>query len=214
MNVPVNLHRHIVGRQGALVTKLKNENDVQISIPDESKGSNEIRIEGKKDGVKKAIAAIKEIVQRLENEKSRDVIIEQRFHGQLIGKHGENINKWRQDFPSVTISFPDAMMKSDIVNLRGDKKEVDQLHAVMTKMQKDLLESNYTETVPIFKEYYKHIIGKGGVNINKIREETNTRIELPAQGSPDGRLTVIGKQANVEKAIEKLQKIQTELVCN
>jgi hypothetical protein len=211
INVPATLHRHIVGRNGSLVTKLKNENDVQISIPDESKGSDEIRIEGKKDGVKKAIAAIKEIVQRLENEKSRDIIIEQRFHGQLIGKHGENINKWRQECPSVTISFPDAMVKSEIVNLRGDKKEVDKLFTAMTKLHKELQESNYQETVPIFKEYYKHIIGKNGVNINKIREETNTRIELPAQGSPDGRLTVIGKQANVEKAIEKLNKIQSEL---
>jgi hypothetical protein len=211
VNVPAALHKHIVGRSGSLVTKLKNEYDVQITIPDESKGSNEIRVEGKKDGVKKAIAAIKEIVQRLENEKSRDIIIEQRFHGQLIGKHGENINKWRQEFPSVTISFPDAMVKCEIVNLRGDKKEVDALFTVMTKLHKELQESNYQETVPIFKEYYKHIIGKNGVNINKIREETNTRIELPAQGSSDNRLTVIGKQANVEKAIEKLNKIQSEL---
>jgi exosome complex RNA-binding protein Rrp4 len=211
VTVDPKLHRHVIGKHGSLVSKLKNENDVQITIPDESKGSNEIRIEGKKDGVKKAIAAIKEIVQRLENEKSRDIIIEQRFHGQLIGKHGENINKWRQEFPSVTISFPDAMVKSDLVNLRGDKKEVDNLFTVMTKLQKELQESNYQENVSIFKEYYKHIIGKGGVNINKIRDETNTRIELPTQGSTDNRLTVIGKQANVEKAIEKLNKIQSEL---
>uniref|UniRef100_A0A914Y922 K Homology domain-containing protein n=1 Tax=Panagrolaimus superbus TaxID=310955 RepID=A0A914Y922_9BILA len=211
VTVPVNLHRHIIGKSGSLVTKLKNENDVNINIPDESKGSNEIRIEGKKDGVKKAIAAIKEIVQRLENEKSRDIIIEQRFHGNLIGKHGETINKWRQEFPTVTVNFPNAMVKSDIVNLRGDKKEVDNLFTVMTKLQKELQESNYQETVPIFKEYYKHIVGKGGANINKIREETGTRIELPTQGSTDNRLTVVGKKAAVEKAIEKLNKIQTEL---
>uniref|UniRef100_A0A7E4VJH2 Vigilin 1 n=1 Tax=Panagrellus redivivus TaxID=6233 RepID=A0A7E4VJH2_PANRE len=211
VKVPANLHRHIVGRNGALVNKLKADNDVQITIPDESKGSDEIRVEGKKAGVAKAIAAIKEIVNRLENEKSRDIIIEQRFHGQLIGKAGENINKWRAEFPTVSIAFPDAIVKSDIVNLRGDKKEVDKLHAAITKLNKELLESNFQDTVSIFKEYYKHIIGKAGANINKIREETNTRIELPAQGSPDGRLTVIGKQANVEKAIEKLNKIQNEL---
>ena len=211
IKVPANLHRHIVGRNGALVNKLKSDNEVQIIIPDESKGSDEIRVEGKKEGVKKAIAAIREIITRLENEKSRDIIIEQRFHGQLIGKHGENINKWRQEFPTVSIAFPDSLVKSDIVNLRGDKKEVDKLATLMAKTHKDLLESNYQDTVPIFKEYYKHIIGKNGSNINKIREETSTRIELPSEGSPDGRLTVIGKQADVEKAIEKLNKIQNEL---
>lgn len=34
------------------------------------------------------------------------------------------MQKWRQEFPSVSIGFPDATNKSDIVNLRGDKKEV------------------------------------------------------------------------------------------
>lgn len=82
----------------------------------------------------------------------------------------------------------------------------------MTKLVKDLQESSYQETVSIFKEYYKHIIGKNGTNINRIRDDTQTRIELPSQG--DGRITVIGKKANVEKAISQLNKIQNELVIN
>lgn len=80
----------------------------------------------------------------------------------------------------------------------------------MTKLVKELIESNYQDTVSIFKDYYKHIIGKNGTNINRIREETQTRIELPAQG--DGRISVIGKKPNVEKAIQQLNKIQNELV--
>jgi transcription antitermination factor NusA-like protein len=209
IRVPSNLHRHIIGKNGANVNKIKEDFDVQISIPSENANTDEIRIEGNKDGVRKAVDAVKEIVKRLENEKSRDIIIEQRFHGQVIGKNAENLQKWRQQFPSVFIAFPEATKKSDIVTLRGEKKEVDTFYAVLTKLQKELQESNYQETVSIFKDYYKHIIGKNGSNINKIREETNTRIELPAQG--DGRVTVIGKQANVEKAIAKLNKIQNEL---
>jgi exosome complex RNA-binding protein Rrp4/ribosomal protein S3 len=210
LKVPPNLHRHIIGRNGALVNKLKEENDVNIIIPHESSKDDEIRIEGKKEGVQKVKATILETVKRLENEKSRDIIIEHRFHGQVIGKGGENTQKWRQEYPLVSISFPDATNKSDVVNLRGDKKEVDKLHAVLTKLNKELQESNYTDTVSIFKEYYKHIIGKSGANINKIRDETQTRIELPTQGD-QGRITVVGKQANVEKAIQQLNKIQNEL---
>lgn len=167
IHVPPNLHRHIIGRNGALVNKLKDENDVQIRIPNEKLASDEIKIEGKKDGVQKTIAAIQEIVKRLENEKVRDIIIDHRFHGQMIGKNGscpsllhlflgENIQKWKSEFPSVSISFPDAHTKSDVINLRGDKKEVDKLHAAMTKIAKDIQESNYSESVPIFKEYFKH----------------------------------------------------------
>ncbi|KAI1727538.1 KH domain-containing protein [Ditylenchus destructor] len=209
VKVAPNLHRHIIGRNGTLVNKLKDENDVQISIPNENSNSDEIKIEGKKDGVQKSVDAIKEIVKRLENEKSRDIVIEHRFHGQVIGKSGEHTQKWRKEFPTVSIAFPDATNKSDIVNLRGDKKEVDKLYTAMSKLVKDLQESNYQDTVSIFKEYYKHIIGKNGANINRIRDETQTRIELPAQG--DGRITVIGKKENVDKAIAQLNKIQNEL---
>lgn len=80
-----------------------------------------------------------------------------------------------------------ATDKCDIVNLRGEKKEVDKLYVVMTKLTKELELSNYQGSVSIFKDYYKHIIGKSGANINKIREETQTRIELPSGG--DGRIT-------------------------
>lgn len=209
IKVPPALHRHIIGRNGAQVNKLKEENDVQISVPGEKMNSDEIRVEGRKDGVENVRKAILEIVERLENEKSRDIIIPHRFHGQIIGKNGESIQKWRKEFPSVLISFPDATDKCDIVNLRGEKKEVDKLYAVMTKLTKELELSNYQGSVSIFKDYYKHIIGKSGANINKIREETQTRIELPSGG--DGRITVIGRQENVEKAIAMLNKIQNEL---
>lgn len=86
----------------------------------------------------------------------------------------------------------------------------------MEKLSKELEESSYKQTVSIAKDYYKHIIGKSGVNINKIRDETQTRIDLPEKNSSsadednnqESVITVTGKQANVEKAIQKLKQIQ------
>ena len=76
------LHRHIIGRQGALsrrvraarkilhiqflVSKIKNDHDVRITIPDERKGSDEIRIEGKKEAVQAAAGEIREHAAKLE----------------------------------------------------------------------------------------------------------------------------------------------------
>ncbi len=74
------------------------------------------------------------------------------------------------------------------------------------------MESNYQMIVPIFKDFHKHIIGKGGVNVKKIRDETQTRIDLPSGESGEEKITVTGKKANVEKAVEQLTKIQNELV--
>lgn len=47
------------------VTKIKEETGVQIIIPNEVTNSDEIKVEGKKEGVKKAIEEITEIVKRI-----------------------------------------------------------------------------------------------------------------------------------------------------
>lgn len=205
------LHRHVIGRGGSLVSKLKDEHGVTINIPDEATNSDEITVEGKKDGVKKAIEEIKALVAKIENEKSKDLIIEQRLHKLIIGQGGKAINELRKQFPSVNFSFPDVNKKSEIINVRGDRKEVDDAAKALQKIAKDLAESNYQDSVPIFKEFYKHIVGKGGSNIKKIREETATRIDLPDENSEEERISVTGKKANVEKAIALLQKMQSEL---
>uniref|UniRef100_A0A915Q0U1 K Homology domain-containing protein n=1 Tax=Setaria digitata TaxID=48799 RepID=A0A915Q0U1_9BILA len=211
IKVNPSLHRHVIGRGGALISKIKEDTGVQISIPNEQTNSDEIKVEGNKEGVKKAIEEITEIVKRIENEKTRDILIEQRFHKQLIGAKGEAVQRLREQFPSVIFTFPDPGKKSDIVNLRGDRIEVDKVYKQLTAMNKELLESNFQMTVPIFKEFHKHIVGKGGANIRKIREETQTRIDLPGGESGEDKITVTGKKANVEKAVEQLTKIQNEL---
>ncbi|CAI2327293.1 unnamed protein product [Caenorhabditis sp. 36 PRJEB53466] len=146
---------------------LHRHTGVQITIPNEETNSDEIVVEGKKDGVKKAVAEIRAIVTKIENEKSKDIIIPQRLHKLIIGTKGSGVQEYA--------------------------------------------ENNYQQTVAIFKEFLKHIVGKGGATIRKLRDETETRIDLPEAGSDDGKITVTGKQANVEKAVAQLNKIQEEL---
>lgn len=211
VKVHPSLHRHVIGRGGALISKIKDETGVQISIPNEQTNSDEIIVEGKKEGVKNAVQEIRAIVFKIENEKSRDIIIEQRLHKLIIGTKGENIAKVRDAHPNVVMTFPDLNKKSDVINIRGDKTEVDKVYKQLQQIAKELIENNYQQCVPIFKEFHKHIIGRGGAKIRKIREETQTRIDLPEGNSGEERITVTGKKANVEKAIDQLNKIQNEL---
>merc|ERR1712029_1268006 len=112
-------------------------------------------------GVGKAKEELESLVSKMANEREKDLIIEARFHRQLIGPKGENIQKIREEFEAVQISFPDLGSKSDIVKLRGPKDDVDKFSRQLTKMYKDLLENNYQAKVPIFKQFPKYIIGKG-----------------------------------------------------
>ena len=72
--------------------------------------------------------------------------------------------------------------------------------------------NNYIGEVKIFKDFHKNVIGKGGATIKKIRDETDTKIDLPSQGSSSDSITITGKKENVNKAIAMIEKIQTELV--
>jgi len=211
ISVDAKYHKHIIGKGGSTVNKIKQETDVVINIPDNDKGSTCIRIEGNKEGVKKAKEELEAMVQRMQNEKDKDLIIESRFHRQLIGPKGESIQKIRDDFATVQISFPDLGSNSDIVKLRGPKDDVDKCARYLTKIYKDLLESNYQVKVPIFKQFHKFIIGKGGSTIKKIRQETDTKVDLPESGSESDVITITGKKENVEKAQAKIQQIQSEM---
>merc|ERR1719211_689130 len=212
INVDAKYHKHIIGKGGSTVNKLKQETEVMINIPDSDKApSNVIRIEGNKDGVKKAKEELEALVAKMQNEREKDLIIEARFHRQLIGPKGENIQKIRDDFAAVQISFPDLGSKSDIVKLRGPRDDVEKCSRTLTKMYKDLMENNYQVKVPIFKQFHKFVIGKGGNTIKTIRKETDTKVDLPDSGSDSDMITITGKKENVEKAQKKIAQIQAEM---
>merc|ERR1711971_1080757 len=211
IKIDAKYHKHIIGKGGSTINKLKSDSDVTINIPDSDSGVTLIRIEGNKAGVEKAKKELMEMTEKMENEKEKDLIIENRFHRQLIGPKGENIEKIRKDFANVQISFPDLGVKSDIVKIRGPKKDVDECSKYFNKVVKEMQESSFQVKVPIFKQFHKYIIGKGGANIRRIRDETDTRVDLPDSGSDSDMITITGKKANVVKAVEAIQKIQSEM---
>jgi len=211
VKVDAKYHKHIIGKGGSTINKIKSEADVTINIPDTDSGATIIRIEGNKAGVEKAKTELASMVEKMENEKEKDLIVENRFHRQLIGAKGGEIEKIRKEFTAVQISFPDLGSKSDIVKLRGPKEDVDKCARYFNKITKDLLESGYQTKVPIFKQFHKFVIGKGGANIRRIRDETDTRIDLPDSGSDSDMITITGKKENVMKAVEAIQQIQSEM---
>ncbi|EZA55985.1 Vigilin [Ooceraea biroi] len=210
LNVDPRFYKHIIGKNGCNVNRVKEGTGVVISIS-ENDGNNIIRIEGNLAGVSKAQTELVEMVKKLENEKEKDVIIDHRYYRNIIGNKGDNIKEIRDKFNQVQITIPGPGEKGDIVKIRGPKEDVDKCHKHLMKLVKELNESNHVLEVPIFKQFHKFVIGKGGVNIRKIREETQTKIDLPAEGEKSDVITITGKKENVVKAKEMIQKIQNEL---
>lgn len=211
ISVDPKFHRHLIGKGGANINRIKDQYKVSVRIPPDHEKSNLIRIEGDPQGVQEAKKELLELASRMENERTKDMIIEQRFHRAIIGQKGEKIKEIRDKFPEVIINFPDPAQKSDIVQLRGPRTEVEKCTKFMQKMVAEMVENSFSVSVPIFKQFHKNIIGKGGANIKKIREETNTKIDLPAENSNSEMIVITGKKANCEAARNRILAIQKEL---
>ena len=107
LKVDPNFHKHIIGKNGANVNRLKNEADVTINIgEEESSNSNVIRIEGRREGVEQVKKELQEMVIKLENEKEKTINIDHRFFPSIIGTKGEKIKEIRETFNQVQIIFP------------------------------------------------------------------------------------------------------------
>ncbi|KAK5848353.1 hypothetical protein PBY51_005976 [Eleginops maclovinus] len=204
-------HRHLIGKNGTNINRIKEQYKVSVRIPQDSERSGLVRIEGDPKGVQMARRELIEMVQRMENERTKDLIVEQKFHRTIIGQKGEKIKEVRDKFPEVIINFPDPAQKSDIVQLRGPKNEVEKCAKFLQKIIADLIENSFSLSVPIFKQFHKNIIGKGGANIKKIREETTTKIDLPTENSNSEMIVITGRKSNCEAARERILAIQREL---
>lgn len=145
--------KHIIGKAGANINRLQDELGVSIFL--ETKGVNTIRIEGPVESLAKAEKEIREKIDKLENEKEKDVIIDHKLFPKLIGSKGDKIREIRDKFKNVQIIFPYSNDKTDIVKLRGRKDEVDACHKHMIKIVKDLQESSFRLEVPIFKKLHR-----------------------------------------------------------
>jgi len=141
------------------------------------------------------------------NDQEEEMNIEQHFHKELLGLSGEI----RKEFAKVQISFPDLGVKSDIVKLRGPKKDVDDCKTYISRIVKDMQESSFQVKVPIFKQFHKYIIGEGGANIRRICDEADTKVDLPDSGSESDMIIITGRKPNVNKAVAEIQKIQNEM---
>uniref|UniRef100_A0A8C5GBE9 Vigilin n=1 Tax=Gouania willdenowi TaxID=441366 RepID=A0A8C5GBE9_GOUWI len=211
ISVDPKFHRHLIGKGGANINRIKELHKVTVRIPPDNEKSTLIRIEGDPLGVQEAKNELLELASRMENERTKDLIIEQRFHRAIIGQKGERIKEVRDKFPEVIINFPDPAQKSDIVQLRGPRTEVEKCSKFMQKIVAEMVENSFSVSVPIFKQFHRNIIGKGGSNIKKIREETNTKIDLPAENNNSEMIIITGKKANCEAARVRILAIQKEL---
>lgn len=107
LRVDAKYHRFLIGKSGQTINQIRAKTGAQITIPAEAEGgdvSDVIRIEGNPSEVDSAKAELEAIIRkRMETESnvSKDMMIEQRFHKQIIGTKGESVREIRDRFNQV-----------------------------------------------------------------------------------------------------------------
>lgn len=127
------------------------------------------------------------MIYKLENEVEKEISIDQRHHRAIIGVKGEKVRELQEAF-NVQITFPSSGKKwllihdlifnniifilvearSNLVKIRGLNEDVNKAFKSLAKLAKELDEANYVLEIPVFKQFHKLVVGKGGANIKKV----------------------------------------------
>ncbi len=62
------------------------------------------------------------------------------------------------------------------------------------------------------QKWHRHIIGKSGINVTRIKNETGTAINFPADGSTSDTIRIEGSPAGVASAKEDILIMVAKMV--
>ncbi|KAG8963700.1 hypothetical protein FRC03_002672 [Tulasnella sp. 419] len=210
----------IVGSGGAAVNKLREEFDVKIDFQDSSEdqefvekgkkkkapsgAKSKVRIQGRQQDAEEAKKRILSTVDKLADETTEVVKIPHQYHFALIGSGGKYAKRLEEKYV-VKITFPKGdqehgeyssnknreNLKADEVLIKGGKKGVALAKSELLEVVEYEKSHNHTMTFTIPSRAVARVVGKGGANINEIKENTNVAgIDVEKEESTPGLTTI------------------------
>ena len=79
IDVEQKYHKHIIGKSGANVGRIKDETGVSIRIPPDNENSNIILIEGSPEGVSKAKEELMQMVHKMVSSNFKYICVKRRY---------------------------------------------------------------------------------------------------------------------------------------
>ncbi|KAG7265938.1 hypothetical protein CRUP_036131, partial [Coryphaenoides rupestris] len=116
------------------------------------------------------------------------------LHRFIIGKKGQNIGRITQQLPRVHIEFTDG---EERISLEGPTEE--------------LVRMDYTEVI-IEQRFHRHLIGKNGTNINRIKEQYKVSVRIPQDCERSGLVRIEGDPKGVQLARRELLEMVQRMV--
>ncbi|THH21363.1 hypothetical protein EW146_g179 [Bondarzewia mesenterica] len=227
----------VVGAQGAGVNKLRDQLGVKIDFSDEADEKekevgkkkkvihqkSKVQIVGRKENVEEAKRRILTQVERLADETSEVLKIPSQYHSGLIGEKGKYVIRLEEKY-SVKITFPRESaesgdrtrehLKADEVLVKGGRKGVAGAKSELMDAVEFEKESNNVVKFTVPTRAIPRILGKGGVTINDIKDETGAQIDLDKsseENSSVAQITCRGTKKAIAAAKAAIQAIADQV---
>ncbi|KHN99147.1 PCBP-like protein [Metarhizium album ARSEF 1941] len=223
---PQKFANHLIGKSGSNIKELRDRFDVEIQVQD-----GQVELKGPKAKAEAARHHIQNLSRTLADETTHILKIDPKYHRELIGAQGGQINRLQTRY-KVLIFFPrsakagpedqpnpDAASDAgkprrqqapDEVIIRGPKKGADEARDEIFSLHKYLEEHSVTATVPVQQKQVGSLIGQGGAALDELRQLTGARIDVPADRDADMvEISIKGTASQVAKARKVLEEKRT-----
>ncbi|KAM0426778.1 hypothetical protein ACHAPT_008094 [Fusarium lateritium] len=220
---PQKFANHLIGKGGSNIRELRDRFDVEIQVQD-----GKVELKGPKAKAETARSHIQSLARTLADETTHTLKIDPKYHRELIGAQGSQINRLQTRY-KVHIFFPrsakpaaddqsnadaasDAgkprrQQPADEVIIRGPKKGADEARDEIFSLHKYLEEHSATATVAVQQKQVGSLIGQGGAALDDLRQATGAKIDVPAdRDTPIVEIQLKGTAAQVAKAKKILEE--------
>jgi polyribonucleotide nucleotidyltransferase len=220
---PQKFANHLIGTKGVNIKALRDEFDVEIDVGKDGK----VTVRGPKVKAEKAKSNIVALGKKLEDEARHVIKVQPQYHEDLIRQKGKNVN-WLQDRYNVRIQFPHNHSVTDTASevggsrnggpaqapdevvIRGPQQGASQARDELLDLLQLYVDKSYTSTIEVPQGLVPSLIGKGGREIQSIREDFDVSIDIPKTADASGRVEI--KLKGFKKHVDEANKALAERV--
>ena len=221
---PQKFANYLIGKRGETINRYREEFDVDIQVKE-----GKVAITGPPAKAEAAKSKILAMAKKLEDESTHVLKIDPRFHRELVGPKGNQVNRL-QDRYNVRVQFPrhipvsdersvadDASETSgpkrrpnqgpDEVIVRGPSRGADAARDELLSLLQWTKDNSHSTTISVAQKQLPSLIGQGGQELESIQLSTGAKIDVPGRDTVDASGRVQVQVKGTKKQVEEAKKI-------
>nr|KAF6450264.1 high density lipoprotein binding protein [Molossus molossus] len=179
-------HKYVIGPKGNSLQEILERTGVSVEIPPSDSISETVILRGEPEKLGQALT---EVYAKANSFTVSSVSAPSWLHRFIIGKKGQNLAKITQQMPKVHIEFTEG---EDKITLEGPTEDVNVAQEQIEAMVKDLSHRMDYVEISIDHKFHRHLIGKSGANINRIKDQYKVSVRIPPDSEKSNLIRIEG----------------------